>query len=240
MMSYEKLKHILFIDIETVASFPSFDLLDSRLQHLWEKKTKNLRVEQPPQEAYTDRAAIYAEFGKILVIGVGFFAELNGELVFRCKSIAGEDEGALLDSFSALLDQLPAKENWRLCAHNGKEFDFPYICRRLLIHARPLPRLLQIMGKKPWDTPQLIDTMELWKFGDIKAYTSLELMAASLGVPTSKDDIDGSEVGKVYFSTGDVNRIAQYCQKDVAVMAQVLMRLLGLGHLHQDCIYYNA
>jgi predicted PolB exonuclease-like 3'-5' exonuclease len=132
--------------------------------------------------------------------------------------------------------QLTEKGTWKLCAHNGKEFDFPYLCRRLIIHGMPLPKLLQIMGKKPWETPQLLDTMEMWKFGDIKAYTSLDLMAACLDVPTSKDDIDGSQVGKVYFETGDLKRIALYCQKDVSVMAQVYMRLMGLGRLKPDQI----
>jgi uncharacterized protein YprB with RNaseH-like and TPR domain len=137
----------------------------------------------------------------------------------------------MLVDFSDYLVRLTKKDNWRICAHNGKEFDFPYLCRRLLVNSLPLPKLLQIMGKKPWDTPQLVDTMELWKFGDLKAYTSLESMAACLGIPTSKDDIDGSEVGKVYYSTGDVKRIATYCQKDVAVMAQVYARLMGLGNI---------
>jgi hypothetical protein len=236
MADYQWLKNILFLDIETVSIQPSLDQLDERMQTLWAKKTQYVKTEQTPQELFPERAAIYAEFGKVLVIGIGFFTIQQGEITFRCKALKNENETALLQEFSDLLNQLTAKESWRLCAHNGKEFDFPYLCRRLLINGLPLPKLLQIMGKKPWETPQLIDTMELWKFGDIKAYTSLELMAACLGVPTSKDDIDGSQVGKVFYESGDVDRIAAYCQKDVAVMAQVFMKLMGLGVLRPEQI----
>jgi hypothetical protein len=230
-MDFNQLNNILFLDIETVSEQRTFQQLDNRFQVLWDKKAKSLKAENPPEESYPQRAAIYAEFGRVLVIGVGHFTIRKGELSFRTRSFCHADETTLLKDFTIYLNQLTKKENWRLCAHNGKEFDFPYLCRRLLIKELPLPKLLQIMGKKPWDTPQLIDTMELWKFGDIKAYTSLELMAASLGIPTSKGDIDGSEVGKVFYETGDVKRIATYCQKDVAVMAQVYMRLMGMGVL---------
>ena len=239
-MDFNKLKQILFLDIETVAGQPSLDLMDERMQALWDKKAKALKSELSAADSFTERAAIYAEFGRILVIGVGFFTLVNGEPAFRCKALTNENEAELLASFADLLEQLSAKESWRLCAHNGREFDFPYLCRRMLIHDLPLPKLLQIMGKKPWDTPHLLDTMEMWKFGDIKAYTSLELMAAVMGVPTSKDDIDGSQVGKVYFETGEVDRIARYCQKDVAVMAQVFMRLHGMPVLPENQIIFNA
>jgi predicted PolB exonuclease-like 3'-5' exonuclease len=235
-MDYDQLKQILFLDIETVSAEVSFENLDDRMKALWEKRSKNQKTEISPQEFYEQRAAISAEFGRIIVIGVGYFTLQQGGLAFRCKSLSHEDESILLQEFSTLLMQLTEKGTWKLCAHNGKEFDFPYLCRRLIIHGMPLPKLLQIMGKKPWETPQLLDTMEMWKFGDIKAYTSLDLMAACLDVPTSKDDIDGSQVGKVYFETGDLKRIALYCQKDVSVMAQVYMRLMGLGRLKPDQI----
>lgn len=238
LMDYQQLRQILFLDIETVAAKPDFEQLDERFQYLWEKKSRYYKSEQTPAEQYKDRAAISAEFGRILVIGIGYFHLGEDGISFKTKALVNEDEGQLLKEFKEMVDQHFSKD-WRFCAHNGKEFDFPYLCRRLLIHGLGLPKPLQIMGKKPWETPQLIDTMELWKFGDIKAYTSLELMAASLGVPTSKDDIDGSQVGQVYFETGDVNRIALYCQKDVSVMAQVLMKLLGLGSLADSQITMN-
>jgi hypothetical protein len=230
-MDLKTVTNILFLDIETVSQHPTFHQLDERFQRLWEKKAKALKADNPPEESYPERAAIYAEFGRVLVIGVGHFTLQKGELSFRTRSFSHPDERQLLVDFSDYLVRLTKKDNWRMCAHNGKEFDFPYLCRRLLVNSLPMPKLLQIMGKKPWDTPQLVDTMELWKFGDLKAYTSLESMAACLGIPTSKDDIDGSEVGKVFYSTGDVKRIATYCQKDVAVMAQVYARLMGLGNI---------
>lgn len=234
-MDFESLKHILFLDIETVSAKRTFAELDDRFQPLWEKKTKNLKTELSPEESYPERAAISAEFGRIIVIGVGYFAETLEGLVFRCKAISGEDERRILQEFTELLNQISAKESWKLCAHNGKEFDFPYICRRLIINELPLPKVLNQMGRKPWETP-FLDTMEMWKFGDFKAYTSLELMAACLGIPGSKDDIDGSQVGKVFYETGDLDRIATYCRKDVIVLAQVYMRLMGLGIMEEDQI----
>jgi len=235
-MDYNQIKHILFLDIETVSQQENLDQLDERFQYLWEKKFKNAKSEITPDEYYKERAAISAEFGRILVIGVGYFVLHQGVVTFRCKAISNENEKDLLKEFNMLLEQLTIKETWKLCAHNGKEFDFPYLCRRFLINDLQLPKMLQIMGKKPWETGHLIDTMEMWKFGDYKAYTSLELMAASLGVPTSKGDIDGSEVGIVYFETKDVKRIALYCQKDVAVMAQVYLRIIGFGYLEPEQI----
>ena len=239
-MDLSQLKHILFLDIETVSQKPELDQLDERFINLWEKKTKNAKSELSPADFYKERASISAEFGRIIVIGLGYFISENNETIFRCKSIAGDNEKNILEEFNLFLEKLSGKENWKLCAHNGKEFDFPYLCRRLLINELPLPKLLQIMGKKPWETAHLLDTMEMWKFGDVKAYTSLELMAASLGVPTSKGDIDGSQVGQVYFETGDVKRIALYCQKDVAVMAQVYMKISGLGSLKPESIVLKS
>jgi uncharacterized protein YprB with RNaseH-like and TPR domain len=239
-MDYTQLTNILFLDIETVSEKASLEQIDQRFQALWEKKAGTLKPEISPSELYREKAAIYAEFGRIVVIGTGHFTLKNKELSFRTRSFSQSDERVLLQDFTSYLAKLTKKEPWKLCAHNGKEFDFPYLCRRLLVHDQPLPKLLQIMGKKPWETHQLLDTMELWKFGDIKAYTSLELMAASLGIPTSKNDIDGSQVGKVYYETGDVKRIATYCQKDVAVMAQVYMRMMGLGNLKPVQILIQA
>jgi len=235
-MDLSKLTNILFLDIETVSRQGHFNELDERFQKLWTKKASILKSEAIPEVLYKEKAAIYAEFGRILVIGVGQFVERKGELSFKTRAFSSASEGDLLEDFTQYLKKVSKNEVTRLCAHNGKEFDYPYLCRRLLVYGQPLPELLQIMGKKPWETNHLLDTMEMWKFGDIKAYTSLELMAATLGVPTSKDDIDGSEVGRVFYETGDVKRIATYCQKDVAVMAQVFLRLHGLGHLKPERI----
>jgi len=235
-MDFTKLTNILFLDIETVSQHPDFSDLDERYQRLWTKKAAMLKAEAGPDKVYKEKAAIYAEFGRILVIGIGQFVVSKGELGFNTRVFASPKESTVLEDFSQFLKKGTKKEITRLCAHNGKEFDYPYLCRRFLVHDKPLPELLQIMGKKPWETNHLLDTMEMWKFGDLKAYTSLEVMAATLGVPTSKDDIDGSEVGRVFYETGDVKRIATYCQKDVAVMGQVFLRLHGFGHLKPEKI----
>lgn len=225
-MDVTQLTGTLFLDIETVRSHADFSQLTDRFRAHWQHKSSYLS-EDAPQFSFQEQAGIYAEFGKIIVIGIGWFTNRAGDLRFRTRAISGHDEKAILEEFLEFL-QAPAQRGVRrFCAHNGKEFDFPWICRRLLIHGLPLPPLLRISGKKPWETPQLIDTLELWKFGDRKAYTSLDLLAACLGLPGSKGDLQGSEVGKVYYETGDLKRIATYCQKDVAVLAQVYLRLLG-------------
>jgi len=225
-MQLSKVKNILFLDIETVSQVADFGELSDRFRPLWEKKSAALKKDENPSVLYPEKAAIFAEFGKIVCIGSGYFADEEGKAVFRTHAIYGHDEAALLAEFIAMLEKLQAGR-WSLCAHNGKEFDFPYLCRRLLINGFALPEALQIMGKKPWETKHLLDTMEMWKFGDNKAYTSLDLMAACLGVPGSKDDINGAQVGKVYHESGDLERIARYCRKDVATMAMVYLRLMG-------------
>ena len=197
-----------------------------------------LRRNTPDRGIYTEKTAIYAEFGKIICIGLGFFAQEEGSLVFKTRVLSHSNESELQQEFAALLGKLGQK-NWRLCAHNGKEFDFPYLCRRMLINRIPLPGLLQVMGRKPWEIPHLLDTMEMWKLGDYKAFTSLDLMAACLEVPGSKDDINGSQVGHVYHADKDIERIARYCQKDVATMAMVFMRLSGMEILPENRIKHE-
>lgn len=214
---------VLFLDIETVPAVPSFHDLSERMQKLWSKKAEKLKKDETetPESIY-DRAGIYAEFGKIIVISVGF---LNGN-EFRIKSYYGDDEKLLLEEFAELLNRYYNYPDSMLCAHNGKEFDFPYIARRMIINGIELPLILQMAGKKPWEIRHL-DTMELWKFGDYKNYTSLDLLTAIFDIPTPKDDIDGSMVGKVYWEDKDLERIREYCQKDVLAIAQLMRRYLN-------------
>ncbi|HRZ42305.1 MAG TPA: 3'-5' exonuclease [Bacteroidales bacterium] len=211
--------NILFLDIETVPQHPAYGEMPERLRVLWDHKAERLQPaggELTPEELY-DKAGIYAEFGKIICISVGIV--VDGYL--RLKSFAGDDERELLQKFSQLLRQKFNKAH--LCAHNGKEFDFPFLCRRMLVNGIPLPDILDIAGKKPWEINHL-DTMELWKFGDYKHYTSLELLAAIFGIPTPKDDIKGSDVSRVYWQEKDLQRIVTYCQKDVATIVQLYLR----------------
>ncbi len=225
MLKDLNLDDVLFLDIETVPAYADFDQQPDRFKTLWEKKAELLRRNEPeatPDELYK-RAGIYAEFGKIVCISCGF---TNGN-EFRIKSYYGDNEKILLQEFADLLNRHYSTNRHLLCAHNGKEFDFPYIARRMLINSLELPGILNLAGKKPWEVRHL-DTMELWKFGDYKHYTSLDLLAAIFEIPTPKDDIDGSMVGQVYWEEKDLDRIVKYCQKDVLTIAQLLQRYLGL------------
>ena len=223
MLHRISLEHILFLDIETVPQFESFELLDPLAQQLWEQKTEYQRKEEFTPSEFYDRAGIWAEFGKIICISVCYFVRSNNQRQFRVTSISGE-EHHILTNFNKLLQTHFNKAQDLLCAHNGKEFDFPYIARRMIIHGLPLPNKLNLFGKKPWEIPHL-DTMELWKFGDYKTYTSLKLMAYTLGIPSPKDDIDGSQVRDVFYVEKDLERIVHYCEKDTITVAQIFLKL---------------
>ena len=231
MLEQYDLHNMMVIDIETVPQYSSFDKLPDNFKKLWDLKTQHQRKEETP-EAFYERAGIWAEFGKIICISVGIFT--NGKKTgLRVKSFSSHDERELLEKFSELLGGQPS--SLILCAHNGKEFDFPYICRRMLINGVRIPSQLEISGKKPWEINHL-DTMELWKFGDYKNYTSLSLLTAIFDIPTPKDDIDGSQVGHVYWVDNQLERICTYCQKDVVATAQLLRRYRGEELITDDCI----
>jgi len=221
------LSNILFLDIETVPQHPSFDLVPNDWKDLWTKKAESLlrNREQETVESIYGRAGIYAEFGKIICISCGLIQGSGEQKRLVIKSFYGEEEKLVLYEFCEMLRKW-ADPQKLLCAHNGKEFDFPYLCRRLIINSMPVPFILNTAGKKPWEVSHL-DTMELWKFGDFKNYTSLNLLAHVLGIPTPKDDIDGSMVADVYYKERNLKRIAEYCQKDVVTVAQVYLRIVG-------------
>ncbi|MBN2214738.1 MAG: 3'-5' exonuclease [Bacteroidales bacterium] len=226
MLRQISFENILFLDIETVPQYTSYHEMPENLQHLWDKKASYIRKEdQTPEELYP-RAAIYAEFGRIVCISMGVF-DLKGEIrTLRIKSFFGDDEYQILFEFGHLLDGLSNKKMMMLCAHNGKEFDFPYIARRMLVNKIPLPYFLDISGKKPWET-NFIDTMELWKFGDHKHYISLELLTTILNIPNPKDEIDGSMIADLYWKKNAIESIVKYCEKDVIAIAQLLLRYKG-------------
>jgi len=225
MIQKLNLENILFLDIETVPETEHFSDLDATKQHLWDVKSKYQRKDEFTAEAFYNRAGIWAEFGKIICISVGYFKIESDIRTFRVTSFFG-DEIKILKDFKNLLISHFSQSKHLLCAHNGKEFDFPYIARRMIIHNMALPYKLNLFGKKPWEVPHL-DTLELWKFGDYKHYTSLKLLTHVLGISSPKDDIDGSEVYGVYYKTNDIDRIITYCEKDTIAVAQVLLRLRG-------------
>ncbi|MEN9511213.1 MAG: hypothetical protein RLZZ370_1032 [Bacteroidota bacterium] len=219
------LSKVLVLDIETVSAARDFADLDAEWKDLWALKAKNIARDQTPDEAY-QRAGIYSEFAKVVCISAGIFQPWNDHYRFRITSFYGHEEQEVLRQFANLLHNRFHGRDFILCAHNGKEFDFPFLARRMTIQGIRLPLLLDIGGKKPWEI-QHLDTMELWKFGDFKNYTSLALLAKALNIPTPKDDIDGSQVGRVYYEEQDLERIRKYCQKDVLTVAQVLLRMRG-------------
>ena len=218
------LNNIMFLDIETVPCVSEYEYLDDRGRSLWDKKALRIaKSEDETPESLFDKAGIYAEFGKIVCISCGIIAVDNSETILRIKSFSDDNEKQLLVDFAAMLNKSFNDDSKYLCAHNGKEFDFPYIARRMLINGVKVPQILDSAGKKPWEVRHL-DTLELWKFGDYKHYTSLDLLTYIFNIPTPKDDIDGSQVGNVYWHDGDLPRIVAYCQKDVVAIVNLYLR----------------
>jgi DNA polymerase elongation subunit (family B) len=235
MLNHIQPENILFLDIETVPQCSDFHQLDETSQHLWElKATSFCKDGQTPADVY-GRAGIYAEFGKIVCISVGFIFQqpAGNQPAFRLKSCFSDDEPKLLSEFSEIVTRFGQQHNMLLCAHNGKEFDFPYIARRMLVNGITLPAILDIAGKKPWEV-SFLDTMELWRFGDYKSYTSLKLLTHIFNIPSPKDDIDGSQVAGVYWQEKDLPRIVRYCEKDVLAIAQLLLRYKGMKLVPQE------
>jgi 3'-5' exonuclease len=220
--------NILFLDIETVPQFAAFEQVPEDWKELWSKKAEALlrNRENESTESIYPRAGIYAEFGKVVCISCGYIQGTGDQKKIILKSFSGDNEQLVLHQFAEMVNRWSAGESKFLCAHNGKEFDFPYLCRRMIINSLPIPSILNVAGKKPWEVSHL-DTMDLWKFGDFKNYTSLNLLAHSLGVPTPKDDIDGSMVWEVYWKEQNLDRIVTYCQKDVVTVAQIFLRMQG-------------
>jgi len=239
------LHNVLFLDIETVPGVPDFEEMNEEMQELWALKARTI-LRKPAQEeldydeiagAFGERAGIYAEFGKIVCISVGFLTRQpdGKDSLLRLKSFTNHVEASLLEDFSELLEKhFSNPDKFAICGHNIREFDVPYICRRLLVNQLPFPRMLDIAGRKPWETKHLLDTMEMWKFGDIKNYTSLRLLAAVFGFPSPKDDMDGSEVAGVYWQDRDLDRIAAYCEKDVLATVQLFLRMKRQPLLRDD------
>lgn len=238
MLENIKLDKILFLDIETTSAVKSFDELSDDFKKHWEHKSNFIGKEnETPAETYS-RAGIYAEFGKIVCISVGYIKIENGIKQLRLKSFYNHNEAELLVDFFELLNKHYNTTQHTLCAHNGKEFDYPYIARRGLVNGLNIPDILDLAGKKPWEV-QHLDTLQLWKFGDYKHFTSLSLLTTIFNIPTPKDDIDGSMVNKVYWEENNLERIATYCQKDVVALTQLFLRFKNEQLIHQEQIYYS-
>jgi len=235
------LENLLLIDIETVPQHPSFELLSDDWKQLWEEKTqRSLPDFTTPAEFYPQRAGVMAEFAKIVCISIGYFTKQGNALQLRVKSFFGDDEKKLLQDFINTVNQMESKNNrWSFAGHNIKEFDIPFICRRLLINSLHIPAYLDFQNMKPWDT-NMVDTFQYWRFGDYKNYTSLKLLAAALGVPSPKDDIDGSMVADVYWKEKNLQRIATYCQKDVVTTANIILRFKNKDLIKEEQVVIVA
>lgn len=235
MLDYLAPEELLFLDIETVPEYDAFSRLPEALQPLFLKKTERLRLADDTDEAhYFNTAGIYAEFGKVICITMGALQRDGNSYLLNLKTLADHQERPLLEAFL----QVAASEKnskKKFCGHNIREFDIPYLCRRMLIQGMNLPALLDLSGKKPWEVP-LIDTLQLWSFGDKKHYTSLKLLALLLGIDSPKEDIEGKDVGRIYWQEKDLPRIAAYCERDVITVAQVILRFKGLPPLPPEQI----
>jgi hypothetical protein len=239
----EYLKGILFIDIETVPTEPDFSLLSDRMQAEWARKAKFVKTGKEeltdPATLFGERAGIFSEFAKVVCIGIGGLYEQDGKWKIRLKSLVNDDETALLNDFCALVSKFAQNyKDIRFCGHNIKEFDIPFLCRRMVIKGIGLPSCMQLAGKKPWEVSH-IDTMELWKFGDNKNFTSLSLLAEILGIPSPKSDLDGSMVGHVYWNEKNLARIGSYCLQDVLTSARVYLRLKEINNIHPEPVFVN-
>ena len=238
MLDEISLEKILFLDIETVPQYPDYNLLPDNFKKLWDKKASQLaKNDETPEEIYP-KAGIYAEFGKIIAISIGYIRRNNDELNLIIKSISGDVEHDILVKINKLLDDYFNTESHFLCAHNGKEFDFPYIARRSLINGVKIANILNTPGAKPWQIRHL-DTLELWRFGDYKHWTSLELLTTIFDIPSPKGDIDGSQVYKVYWQDKDLQRIAKYCQNDVIAVAQIFMKFSSRELIKEENIIFK-
>ncbi len=229
-MKKKELKEVLVLDIETVSTVKNFQELPKRMQSQWVKKCNYLRNEEnlTEEELYFQKGAIYAEFGKVITIALGLFQiDENNELKLRVKTIHNHNEKSLLEEFKELIEKFDS-DHLKLCAHNGKEFDYPYLCRRMLLNGIKIPNALDIRNRKPWEI-QHLDTLDMWKFGDRKNFTSLELMTTIFDIESSKDDIDGSQVNEIYYHQNGLERIAEYCSNDVIATAQLFLKMNNMN-----------
>lgn len=224
-------KNILYIDIETCSLYSDFYKLSDREKMLWAAKCKTFIKSYDDfegqktvlTELYKSKAGIYAEFAKVLCISVAFISTENNEEKLIIFSFCNSNESLVLQSFAYFLTQHPELKYF--CGHNIREFDIPFLARRYSIAGIPIPYMINLRGKKPWEIKHLLDTMELWKFGDYKNYTSLQLLAAIFNLDDPKQNISGADVHDVFWGEKDLDRIKIYCEQDVKTVFQLYNRM---------------
>jgi len=231
------IKNLLVIDVETASIVPEYESLPERFKPLWDRKAKKFDQEASVEDVFKNKAALLAEFGRIISIGVGYFHKNEEEeTCLRVKTFASDDEKEILADFKSLVEDKFDQKKLTFVAHNGKDFDYPFLCRRMLVNGISLPIVLDFYNKKPWEIPHE-DTMQMWRFGELRNYTSLETLAALFDIPSSKNDLDGSMVSRVYHEEGDLERIKTYCQNDVIVTARIYLRMQVLDDVKPENIF---
>jgi hypothetical protein len=234
-----KPENLLLIDIETVPMVKSYDQMSEKMQRLWDKKSLLIDNQNPKtDETFAEKAGIYAEFGKIICIGLGYFVKSKSAYTLKIKTLANHDEKVILEDFKVVCNKFFKAPLKQFCGHNIREFDIPYICRRTFINQMSLPDIIaDLQNKKPWENPML-DTLQFWKFGEYKNFTSVDLLSTVLQIESPKGDIDGSDVARVYWQENDLERIVNYCNRDIVTVGQILMRLNGMNLLNEDELTY--
>jgi len=223
------IESIIFLDIETVSLFPNLLLADDATKKEWARKIMKTNPTITPallDDTYKEQAALHPEFSFITCISVGM---VKGGKVY-IKNIFGfdHDEERTLEIFCETMQKIIEKMERlqpKLCAHFGKGFDYPFISKRMLVHGMTIPNILDSYGKKPWEITNL-DTHEIWKMGGFNS-ASLSAIAHAFGIPSPKDDIDGSQVGHVYWVDSKIDRIATYCAKDVFALINIFRCMQG-------------
>jgi hypothetical protein len=227
---------ILFLDIETVGLEKNYDDLvanHSRMADQFDKyfdwflkrfpEDKEIATDQK-NIVFATRAALVPEFAKIVTVSVAFVTE-SGDI--KRQTFAGDDEHKLLRDVQVLLDRTGKLDFW-LCGHNLKNFDIPMLAKRMLIQNILPPSILPAFNTKPWEI-RAIDTKEVWQFGAYTAIGSLDLLCASMDVPSPKEgEVVGSKVHDAYWNKGMLKEIAEYCERDVQVLVDVILKLKSL------------
>lgn len=235
MFLRSKIQDVLFLDIETVPLYAEYDELEGMEKYLWDRTARYINTEEETDSETYAQAGVYAEFGRIVCICVGNIGIDNECEFLKLRCFYNDDERNLLLEFKSFLQKLNTATI--LCAHNGKAFDFPFICRRMLINGIELPEIFVNSENKSSEL-QHLDTLEFWKFGDYQHFTSLEHLAHLFKLESSKKDIDRGSVQKVYYSQNDPQKIVDYCFNDVVTIAQLLLRFNNQNTIRTENIYY--
>lgn len=217
---------LLFFDIETVGIsnyLSGLRGINPGLHKYWSKiadysrRTIKGLEDKSDEDLFIERAALVPEYNKIVAVSMGFKMP-DGSIKMMSKY--GDDEKEILLGVKDVFDKCD-KSGFELCGHNIKHFDIPTLGKKYLIHEIPVPTLLPRYDTKPWNM-KAVDTKDIWNFGNNRGFSSLELVCIAMGIESPKDDIGGSEVHKTYWAGDGLERIKDYCEKDVKVLIHLM------------------